>query len=99
MSSQSTKKEKGIGTLSLALGLLPTMLTASLDGVSLLTMAMDAMKLTFSPYMVAFGLILAVPGFFLGFTHNKDWGAKFGAFLCAIGSIYIVVQLITAFLQ
>ena len=99
MSSQSTKKEKGIGTLSLVLGLLPTVLTASSNGVSLLTMAVEAMKLPSSPYMAAFGLILSVPGLFLGIMRNKDWGAKFGAFLCAVGTVYIVIQLVAAFLQ
>jgi hypothetical protein len=98
MSSQNTRQEKGIGTLSLVLGLLPTALTATANGVSLLTMAMDAMNLTFSPYMTAFGLILSVPGLFLGLAHREDWGAGFGTFLCAVGSIYIAVQLAGAYL-
>ena len=94
MSSQDMRKEKGIGTLALVLGLLPTVLTAQYNGVSLLKLAMDALKLTYAPYMVAFGLILSVPGLILGIARNKDWGAKFGTFLCGVNAIFTVFQLV-----
>lgn len=94
MSSCDTKKEKGVGTLALVLGLLPTALTAQYNGVSILKWLMDAFNWVYQPYMVAFGLLLSIPGFLLGITHKNDYGAKFGTFLCVLNAIFTVIQLV-----
>lgn len=99
MSSKNMKKEKGVGTLSLVLGLLPTVLTAQHDGVSLLKLAMDAAHLTYAPWMAAFGLVLSAPGLFLGLSNKEDYGARFGTFLCGLNAITTFVQLGMAYLM
>lgn len=97
--SYNNRKESGVGTISLALGLLPTVLTAQYNGVSLLKLAMDALKLTYAPWMAALGLILSIPGLILGITHRNDYGAKFGTFLCVLNAIFTGVQLVMSYLM
>lgn len=99
MSSYDTKKEMGLGTWSLILGLLPTALTAQYNGVSLLKLAMDAVPLSYAPWMTAFGLVLSIPGLILGSSCKKDYGAKFGTFLCGFNAIFTVSQIIVAYLK
>lgn len=99
MSANNMKKEKGVGTFALGLGLLPTVLTAQYNGVSLLKLAMDAAHLTYAPWMAAFGLVLSVPGLFLGLSNKEDYGARFGTFLCGLNAITTFVQLGMAYLM
>lgn len=98
MSVNNIKKEKGVGTFALALGLLPTALTAQYNGVSLLKLTMDTAHLTYTPWMAAFGLILSVPGLFLGLSNKEDYGARFGAFLCGLNAVTTFVQFGMAYL-
>lgn len=63
------KKEKGIGTFTLLLGLTPTILTASYNGVSLLKLAMDVATSPTHPYMGTARLFLSVSDLCLGLSH------------------------------
>lgn len=92
-------QEKGLGTWSLILGLLPTVLTAQYDGVSLLKLAMDTFQLSYAPWMAASGLVLSIPGLILGVSHKKDYGAKFGTFLCGFNAIFTISQIIMAYIK
>lgn len=86
-------KKTGIGTLALALGLLPTLLTARYNDVSLLELAMEALRLSYAPWMAALGLLLSVPGLLLGLTHRGDRGAGAGALLCGVNAVSLLIRL------
>lgn len=93
MRANNMKRETGAGTFALGLGLLPTVVTAQYNGVSLLKLAMDAAHLTYAPWMAALGLLPSIPGLFLGLSNKEDYGARFGTFLCGLNAITILAQL------
>ena len=87
------RKEFGLGTLALILGLLPTVFTTQISGVSLLSMITEAMSLNLPDYAFAAGLILSVPGAILGWAKREDYGAVFGAVICSISAIFTIISL------
>lgn len=97
MNNYKENKEKGIGSYALLLGILPTLLTATYNEMSVLKIIMDTFKITYSPYMAAAGLLLSVPGLILGLSHSRHWGAKAGAVLCAFNAVGTVIALIMTF--
>ena len=89
------RKEFGFGTLALILGLLPSVFTTQINGVSLLTMITEAMSFSLPEYAFAAGLILSVPSAIIGWTRREHYGATFGAILCSISAIFTIITVIS----
>jgi uncharacterized membrane protein YhaH (DUF805 family) len=89
------KKNKGLGTISLLLGLIASLVwTSYIDGTSVIQIAGKAIGFTNSTVLALCALAVTVPGIILGIVRHKDWGAKFGAFLCFSATCYTLAPFV-----
>ena len=89
------ENKMGIGSLSLLLGLLPTLTTASYNGVSIMNNLLGLIDIS-QNYIYGAFIIICLIGLSLGIKFNKHWGAKVGAFLSGSYALFSIIQIITS---
>lgn len=88
------KNKMGIGSLSLLFGLLPTITTASYNGVSIMNKLLELIDMS-QVYIYGIFIVVCLIGLSLGIKFNNHWGARVGAFLAGSYAIFSIIQIIT----
>jgi hypothetical protein len=93
------RRNKGLGTLSLLLGLVACLTwTSYLDGTSVIQIIGEMIGFTNSAALSLCVLVVTVPGIFIGVVRHSDWGAKFGALFCLSAMCYTLAPLVATWI-